>query len=109
MGWQKVTTLAELAEGSVQLFPREDGDFLVCKVEGAVYALDNECPHAGGPLAMGNFCPPLIACPWHAWEFDCRTGECVHSAKAKVPTYLVEIRDDEVWVELPNPLPNGGI
>lgn len=103
MAWQRVMALAELAEGEMRQFPRAGGELLLCRLDGAVYALDNECPHAGGPLAMGNFSPPLIACPWHAWEFDCRTGECVHSAKAKVAQYPAEIRADEVWVDLPEP------
>jgi nitrite reductase (NADH) small subunit len=79
----------------------QGAEYLLLRTGDAVYALSNECPHAGGPLAMGVFRPPLVACPWHAWEFDCRTGQCVHSAKARVPVYPVEIREGRVWVRLP--------
>lgn len=103
MPWQFVMPGADLPEDGLRHFPRPGGEFLVCRVEGNLFALDNECPHAGGPLAMGNFSPPFIACPWHAWEFDCRTGACVHSAKARVATYPVEIRDGAIWVNLPPP------
>ncbi len=101
MGWQRVMPLTHLSEGEMQQHARPGGAYLVCRTGGVVYAMDNECPHAGGPLAMGNFSPPLVACPFHAWEFDCRTGQCVHSSKASVPVYPVEVRQGDVWVCLP--------
>jgi nitrite reductase/ring-hydroxylating ferredoxin subunit len=55
------------------------------------YALRNRCPHQWGPLCLGDFAPraisdgpgdvrldsgpPLIACPWHGWEYDLATGQ----------------------------------
>lgn len=102
MPWQFVMAAAALPVGETRHFPRPGGEFLVCRTESAVHALDNECPHAGGPLAMGSFSPPLLACPWHAWEFDCRTGECVHSAKARIAVYPVDLREGEIWVNLPD-------
>ena len=76
-------------------------ELVLCRYNGEFFALENECPHAGGPLAMGNFSGPLIACPWHAWEFDCRTGECVHSAKARVRSFPLELRDGAIYVDIP--------
>lgn len=78
----------------------DGADLVVCRHGGEVFALENECPHAGGPLAMGNFSPPLVACPWHAWEFDCRTGECVHNDRASVRRFPVEERDGSAFVEI---------
>ena len=51
---------------------------------------------------MGNFSPPFLVCPWHAWEFDCRNGQCVHADDAAVRQYPVEIRDGEICVEFPD-------
>ncbi len=47
---------------------------LVCNVDGSFYAVDGVCPHRGAPLAHGALHGHTIVCPWHAWEFDCRTG-----------------------------------
>ena len=35
------------------------------------------CPHRGAPLAHGALHHHTIVCPWHAWEFDCRTGSAI--------------------------------
>jgi nitrite reductase (NADH) small subunit len=100
--WVSLFPLEALREGAVcELKDRTGSDLLACRAEGQVFVLDNECPHAGGPLAMGNFAPPYLSCPWHAWEFDCRTGECAHQPAVKVRTHPVEIRDGQVWADLP--------
>ncbi|GAC1393997.1 MAG: nitrite reductase small subunit NirD [Vulcanimicrobiaceae bacterium] len=38
------------------------------------FALENACPHQGGPLADGFLDGPMVTCPWHAWCFDVRNG-----------------------------------
>src|SRR5947207_14099585 len=37
-------------------------------------ALDNRCPHQGGPLGDGQVENGYVVCPWHAYEYDPRTG-----------------------------------
>ena len=46
-------------------------------VGGELFALDNTCPHAGGPLGEGTLQGDLVRCPWHGWKFNVRTGRCV--------------------------------
>lgn len=100
MAWHRLETTPP--EGDMQQALVGGKDLVVCRFEGQFFALENECPHAGGPLAMGNFSGPLIACPWHAWEFDCRTGACVHSDKARLARFAVQRRDGAVFVEIPD-------
>jgi len=63
----------------------------VFRVDDEFYALRNRCPHQFGPLCVGTLAPralssgpgdmrmdsgpPLIACPWHGWEYDLATGQ----------------------------------
>ncbi len=63
----------------------------VFRVDDQFYALRNRCPHQFGPLCAGTLAPravsagpgdvrldsgpPLIACPWHGWEYDLATGQ----------------------------------
>ncbi len=42
----------------------------LCNVDGMLYAVDNTCPHAGGPLGEGKLKEGIIECPWHGWKFD---------------------------------------
>lgn len=80
----------------------EGEDMVICRMGDDVFVLDGRCPHMGGPLSMGNFLPPLIICPWHGWEFDCRTGKCTHSDSAAVRSYPTEVRGGDIYAEFPD-------
>ena len=64
-------------------------------------ALDNHCPHQGGPLGEGSIENGLLRCPWHGYDYDPLTGtppRRVHRrARRRFP---VEVRDDGVYVAL---------
>jgi nitrite reductase/ring-hydroxylating ferredoxin subunit len=63
----------------------------VFRIDDQFYALRNRCPHQFGPLCAGTLAPraisdgpgdvrmdsgpPLLACPWHGWEYDIATGQ----------------------------------
>ena len=68
----------------------------------AVYALDDSCPHAGGPLSEGTVRGGVLACPYHGWEWDLATGACRAPARdACVAVYATRVEGGEVWVDLP--------
>ena len=75
-------------------------EIVVCNVAGVYFALQNECPHAGGPLAHGALHGHHLVCPFHAWEFDCRTGEYDYNPDVCLERYAVEVKDGEVFVSV---------
>jgi nitrite reductase/ring-hydroxylating ferredoxin subunit len=101
MAWTNTLPLTDLLDREATQFEINGRQIMFCRDGDDIYALDNQCPHAGAPLAMGNFNRSVITCPWHAWAFDCRTGECVHSPSHRVANYPVEVRDGQVWIDLP--------
>jgi len=69
-----------------------DGKTLaVFNVEGIFYAIDNTCVHRGGPLGEGDVEGNVVTCPWHGWEYNVTTGECVNNPSAKVEVYQVKV------------------
>ena len=72
----------------------------VANIGGVYAAIDNECPHRGGPLAEGSLEDGKVMCPWHAWAFDLRTGTCDHDPKEKVGVYPLTFQGDDVLVVL---------
>jgi nitrite reductase/ring-hydroxylating ferredoxin subunit len=70
-------------------------------VEGSIFALDNACPHRGGPLGQGELDGCVVACPWHAWRWDVRTGANVNNPAVAVRCFAVAVEDGQVFVELP--------
>lgn len=69
------------------------------RVDGNVYAVDNACPHAGGPLCEGPVKGDVVTCPWHGSQFNVKTGKVMQGpAQVDVASYPVEIRGEDVYV-----------
>jgi nitrite reductase (NADH) small subunit len=63
------------------------------------FALDQRCPHKGGPLTDGILADGCVICPLHDRRFDLTTGRCVTDAPMRVAAYRVELHDGDVWVD----------
>jgi nitrite reductase/ring-hydroxylating ferredoxin subunit len=73
----------------------------LCNAGGEVHALDGICPHAGGPLGQGALHGNMIVCPWHAWEYDCVTGQHDRNPNLKLVKHAVQIQGDDILIDLP--------
>lgn len=65
-------------------------------------AVDNRCPHKGGPLADGIVAGETVVCPLHAWKLSLETGKGTHgpSASSCVETFRTRVEDGVVLLEL---------
>ena len=73
----------------------------LCNVGGTVYALDNCCPHAGGPIGKGFLDGDCVECPWHGWRYNVKTGEKLENPQIKVDCFPVHIDGDSIQVDVP--------
>ena len=94
-----------LPEGGRICVTIEERPLAVFRVDGALYAVDNLCPHMNGDLSEGELRGYTLVCPLHAWEFDIRDGKCLapawhRNAKDLAPYQVIEDGDDLI-VELP--------
>ena len=111
--WHKVAQPDELPEGRVKTVAIDVGDAVkqVCLThhKGQHAALDNACPHQGGPLGEGSIEETAdgcyLRCPWHGWDFDPITGKSPGGYDDGVDTYPVEVRVDGVYVGMPDDAP----
>lgn len=72
--------------------------------ENQIYALDNRCPHKGGPLAEGIVHGASVTCPLHNWVFDLATGEALGADEGQVRTWPVRIVDGRILLSHPVPM-----
>ena len=96
----KVANLSDLGPGSSMTVEANGKAVALFNVDGAVYALDNTCLHRGGPLGEGFLEGDVVACPWHMWEYNVRTGEKVGDPSLKVATYAVEVEGNDITVQV---------
>ena len=112
--WLDAGSIADFEDGKfkkISVGLQEGG---VVRIEDAYYAVRNVCPHAFGPICHGPVehsltggvgkpeiekHRPVVACPWHGWEFDLRDGKCVSDPSWSVRTFRVETRDGRVMVK----------
>jgi 3-phenylpropionate/trans-cinnamate dioxygenase ferredoxin subunit len=78
---------------------------LLARWGGRLHALDDLCNHAGCQLSRGRLEEGRVVCPCHLMAFDLRTGAAVSIPKLceDQRTYVVEERDGEIVVTLPDP------
>ena len=104
--WCKVTDPREVAEGRVKSVHAEGVTLALVHFNGQFAAMDNKCPHQGGPLGEGSIergegkqC--WLRCPWHGWDFDPLTGKPPggHEDSGQ-KMYPVEVRADGIYVGL---------
>ncbi len=84
------------------------GDRAVCVVhgeDGTWSALDNRCPHQGGPLGDGQLDDGWLICPWHAYQYDMVTGEPPPGFRDRATPYAVRASGEELEVEVPATAP----
>ncbi len=72
----------------------------LANVDGTLSALDNLCPHRGGPLGEGWIEGNAVICPWHAWAFNTKTGVADPPEHASVSVFPVKIEGEDVLIEL---------
>lgn len=100
-----VCQIAELPVGSKRAFDVAGKRVAVFHLEDGLHAIDDVCPHRGGPLAEGDLRGHLIHCPMHAWCFDVRTGNSPVYTMARVAKHAVRVQDGRIEVESEGILP----
>ena len=113
-----VAKVDEIADNSSKLVTVNHRKIAIFRLDGAFYAINNRCPHAGGSLCHGKlvgmlrssepgtyeYSKPdtLLQCPWHGWEFDIRTGQSwCHPSRVFTRTYPVEVLSGQELVQGP--------
>jgi NAD(P)H-dependent nitrite reductase small subunit len=94
----KVAALREIPRNYGKVVQAGGKLIALFKVQDAIYAIDNECPHRGGPIGEGSVKGKLVSCPWHLWAFDITSGQCLSNPYGHVRSYPVNIEGDDVWV-----------
>jgi nitrite reductase/ring-hydroxylating ferredoxin subunit len=97
----RVGTIADVPPGRMKRVEVDGRDLALINLDGTFFALDNNCPHNGGPLAQGllDSCAGQVTCPWHAWTWDVRTGRAVAPPVGyRAITHKVRIEGDAVLV-----------
>ncbi|WP_190811358.1 thiamine pyrophosphate-binding protein [Flagellimonas sp. S3867] len=105
--WHKVLeNKKELPEGRVKTVTAAHKGICLTHFEGKFSALDNRCPHQGGPLGEGSIENGLLRCPWHGWDFHPCTGLPPGGYDDGIETFEVKEENDAIYVGLEEEQPH---
>ncbi len=98
--WYRVAAVDELADGRVMTVTAGRTSLALTRFNDRYGALDNHCPHQGGPLGEGSIEKGLLRCPWHGYDYDPISGTPPPGFTDAPASHPVEIRSDGVYVAL---------
>jgi nitrite reductase (NADH) small subunit len=113
------------AERQIRIVDVAQRQIGIVRWNGDLYAVANVCTHQGGPLCRGvlsarldaaepghivlDEATPVIACPWHGWEFDLRTGQAILDPAMRVRTFPVRVAAGRVLLDLDRARTDGAL
>lgn len=111
----RVASLDDLPVGESRVIQANDKSIGVFNTGRQIVAVLNICPHAFAPVCRGKLggttLPSkagefvwgreneILRCPWHGWEFDLHSGQCL-TDRRRLKRFPVFIRDDDIYVEV---------
>ena len=92
MSWLDICALEEINPLGSRIVAGPKGNIAIFRTStDEVFALDDRCPHKGGPLSQGIIYGKRVACPLHNWQIELDSGQavapdvgCAHRHQAKV-------------------------
>lgn len=99
--WVAVGPLSDIPAQGARVVKTPQGCIAVFRTaKDEVFALNDRCPHKGGPLSEGIVHGDRVTCPLHNWVFDMNTGDAQGADVGHVPTWPAMVRDGQVFLDL---------
>ncbi len=100
MAYQDVGSAGELPAGGRRGYDLDGKRLALFRQADRLYAVEDTCPHQGGPLSEGEVRDGQVVCPWHRWTFDLASGECKTRPSCRIGAFAVREQDGRLQVDL---------
>jgi nitrite reductase/ring-hydroxylating ferredoxin subunit len=94
----EVAALDHITPGASLVVQVADTPVALFNVDGAIYALNDTCAHAGASLAAGKIEGKMVTCRAHGLKYDLTNGYVGGVPGFGVTAYPVEIVDGKILV-----------
>lgn len=99
--WVEVGRLEDIPPLGARIVSSVDGDIAVFRnKEDEIFALRDQCPHAGGPLSQGIVHGKTVTCPLHNWKIDLQSGEACYPDEGCTNSFEVKLEDGIIYLKL---------
>ncbi len=101
-GWRDIGRLDEVPRLGSRVVSTPRGNIAVFRTrDDRVFALEDRCPHKGGPLSQGIVHGERVTCPLHNWMIELATGEAVAPDIGCVQKVAAQLLQDRILLLLP--------
>ena len=101
--WMRITECGNIPPREGRTTTIGDREIAIFNLGNRFLAVDNRCPHRGGPLGDGIIAGASVVCPLHAWKICLETGTVQRPAAtaACVQTYETQVVGGVILIALP--------
>jgi nitrite reductase/ring-hydroxylating ferredoxin subunit len=92
----RVEEFGEKTLRSFRILGRHVGVFRAA--DGSFRAMEMGCRHQNADLTQGFIKDHVVTCNWHGWQYDLRTGECLHGSGGRLRHYECSVQDGHIWI-----------
>ncbi|HBO1214704.1 TPA: nitrite reductase small subunit NirD [Pseudomonas aeruginosa] len=101
MNWLDICALDEINPLGSRVVAGPKGDIAIFRAaDDQVFALDDRCPHKGGPLSQGLIYGKRVACPLHNWQIELESGEAMAPDQGCAHRHPVRVENGRVLLGL---------
>lgn len=99
--WHPIGDISDIPLRGARCVKTPQGKIAVFRTaENQVFAIEDHCPHKGGPLSQGIVHGAAVTCPLHNWVISLETGEALGADKGAVRTIPVRNQNGVLSIAL---------
>lgn len=99
--WIEIGPLQDIPRLGARVVRTGAGDIAVFRTrDDSVFALDDRCPHRGGPLSQGIVTGCQVICPLHDWCIRLEDGGAEPPDEGSSGTYAVRVDEGVIYLAL---------
>ena len=101
MSWLDIGALNDIPPQGARVVKTAQGCVAVFRTaDDQVFAMNDTCPHKGGPLSEGIVHGTSVTCPLHAWVFSLETGQAQSADEGSVATYPIRVEQGRILLDI---------
>lgn len=101
MAWKAICPLVDIPKLGARVVRTADKEIGVFRTEeDRVFAINNRCPHKGGPLSQGIVYGDKVACPLHSWKISLVDGKAEEPDVGQTACYSVKVEAGIVYLDV---------
>ena len=101
MNWVEIGKLSDIPLRGARCVKTPQGKVAVFRTaDNEVFAIEDHCPHRGGPLSQGIVHGKAVTCPLHNWVISLETGRALGADEGEVRTIPVRVEEENLFIAL---------